>query len=266
MRAFVPDRPLRALGLVLAGIVALLAAGTIGAVAAMQFSDVSPTSVHAPGIGFVADTGVTVGCGGTRFCPEDPVTRAQMATFMHRLSGNAETPPSVNAASLGGMDAEDVLAEMAAMRAELDATASALVVAEARLAAFDALLDGVTRQDLGGRDTLRFAGMNLQVVNGVGANVDVANGVGNLIVGYDTDRNPAWGSGESDKSGSHYLVVGDAHNYTGHGGVVAGFFNIASGDAASVLGGANNTASGPYSSILGGAERTVDTTYGHYPQ
>jgi hypothetical protein len=266
MRALVPDRPLRALVLVLAGIVALLAAGTIGAVAAMQFSDVSPTSVHAPGIGFVADTGVTVGCGGDRFCPEDPVTRAQMATFMHRLSGNAQTPPSVNAASLGGTDADDLLTEMVAMRAELDATTSALAVAEARLAAFDVLLDGVTRQEIAGRDTLRLTGMNVQVVNGAGPNVDVANGVGNLIVGYDTDRNPAWGSGESDKSGSHYLVVGNAHNYTGPGGVVAGFFNTASGNGSSVLGGMDNDASGAFAAILGGAQQSVDTTYGHYPQ
>jgi hypothetical protein len=75
-------------------------------VAANGFSDVDPGSVHAAGIDAVAAADVTVGCGGDRFCPNDNVTRAQMATFMHRLSGNAATPPWVNAASLGGTDAE----------------------------------------------------------------------------------------------------------------------------------------------------------------
>jgi hypothetical protein len=52
----------------------------------------------------MADSGVTVGCGDDRFCPSDPVTRAQMATFMHRLSGTApDTGPSVNAAALTGV-------------------------------------------------------------------------------------------------------------------------------------------------------------------
>jgi hypothetical protein len=75
-------------------------------VAANGFSDVDPGSVHAAGIDAVAAAGVTVGCGGDRFCPNDNVTRAQMATFMHRLSGNAATAPWVNAASLGGTGAD----------------------------------------------------------------------------------------------------------------------------------------------------------------
>ena len=71
------------------------------AVAQSLFNDVDDNSVHAPGIAFMKDSGVTVGCGsGTTYCPDDPVTRAQMATFMHRLSGNAaNTEPSVLAAS-----------------------------------------------------------------------------------------------------------------------------------------------------------------------
>ncbi len=40
---------------------------------------------------------------------DDPVTRAQMATFMHRLSGNdPDTDPSVNAATLGGLTVQEI--------------------------------------------------------------------------------------------------------------------------------------------------------------
>ena len=42
-------------------------------------------SVHAEGIQAIWDAKITVGCGdGTRFCPNDPVTRGAMATFLLR--------------------------------------------------------------------------------------------------------------------------------------------------------------------------------------
>jgi len=43
-------------------------------------------SVHEPSIGAIAAAGITTGCteSGTEFCPEDLVTRAQMATFLTR--------------------------------------------------------------------------------------------------------------------------------------------------------------------------------------
>ena len=97
------------------------------ALATHTFADVSDENVHAPGIEWVAESGVTAGCGdGTTYCPEDPVTRAQMATFMHRLSGNADgVEPSVAAASsrsadsLNGMNQEELfdLVSAAAPRA-----------------------------------------------------------------------------------------------------------------------------------------------------
>jgi hypothetical protein len=242
-------RPIRALLLILAGVVALLAAGAVGAIAANGFSDVSDDSVHASGIGWMVDAGVTAGCGGDRFCPADGVTRAQMGTFMYRLSGNAPgITPSVTAAdtaAVGGVDATTILARLDALEAELaDATA--------QLDAYETLLAGVTRQDVAGRDTLRLSGMNVQVVNGTGTTAGDPNALGNLIIGYDTVRNV-----DSDKSGSHYLVVGDDHNYTRYGGIVAGIQNTASGDWASVSGGAFSTASGALSSVSGGNSNTA---------
>jgi len=73
------------------------------------FSDVEDGSVHAPGIEYVADKGITTGCTPTTYCPNNPVTRAQMATFLFRSSGNdPATPPSVNADKVDGMDAADL--------------------------------------------------------------------------------------------------------------------------------------------------------------
>ncbi len=50
------------------------------------FADVSDSNVHAEGIQFMKNSGVSIGCqDGTVYCPDDFVTRAQMATFMFRL-------------------------------------------------------------------------------------------------------------------------------------------------------------------------------------
>ena len=82
------------------------------AVAQSGFGDVPSNYVHAPGIDYVADAGITAGCGdGSDYCPNDAVTRGQMATFLHRSSGNAPgIAPSVDAATLGGQTAEEIAA------------------------------------------------------------------------------------------------------------------------------------------------------------
>jgi hypothetical protein len=50
-----------------------------------RFHDVSTRDVHANAILTVAERGITQGCGqGDRFCPGDPVTRDQVATFLTR--------------------------------------------------------------------------------------------------------------------------------------------------------------------------------------
>ena len=95
---------------VIGGIVGLLAIAGVAA-ATHRFSDVVDGSTHAPGIEWVADAGVTSGCGdGTAYCPDDAVTRAQMGTFMHRLSGNAPgIDPSVDAATVEGYSGADLM-------------------------------------------------------------------------------------------------------------------------------------------------------------
>ncbi|MGA7280228.1 MAG: S-layer homology domain-containing protein, partial [Acidimicrobiia bacterium] len=51
--------------------------------AAHPFDD-STASVFADAIRWLAATGITEGCGPRRFCPDDKVTRGQMAAFLSR--------------------------------------------------------------------------------------------------------------------------------------------------------------------------------------
>jgi hypothetical protein len=60
------------------------------------FNDVPPDYWAAAWIKQLAAEGITAGCGGGNFCPEQPVTRAQMAVFLLRSKyGASYTPPIV---------------------------------------------------------------------------------------------------------------------------------------------------------------------------
>jgi hypothetical protein len=48
------------------------------------FNDVLVTHWAAAWIKQLAVEGITTGCGSGNYCPEDPVTRAQMAVFLVR--------------------------------------------------------------------------------------------------------------------------------------------------------------------------------------
>jgi hypothetical protein len=83
----------------------------LAAVAGSAFNDVDDTDTHAAGVAFMKASGVSIGCDAdNNYCPTDPVTRAQMATFMYRLSGtDPETDPSVNADQLDGFDVNEII-------------------------------------------------------------------------------------------------------------------------------------------------------------
>jgi len=49
---------------------------------AAMFSDVPVGGVHAPSINAIAEAGISVGCDEDLYCPDAPVSRAQMATFL----------------------------------------------------------------------------------------------------------------------------------------------------------------------------------------
>lgn len=138
--------------------------------------------------------------------------------------------------------------------------------------ALDEFVEVIPDPNVSGGTTVRFVGVNVQLVSGSGATDGEVNGLGNLIVGYNeaTDATTEFfcsnhyrtnqydceaGGGvwdTSHKSGSHNLIVGQQHNYTHYAGFVAGHRNTVNGQNATVSGGRDNVA-GYMSSISGGA-------------
>jgi S-layer homology domain len=49
------------------------------------FTDVPASSPFCPDVIWLAEYGITNGCAPSQFCPNEDVTRLQMAAFMHRL-------------------------------------------------------------------------------------------------------------------------------------------------------------------------------------
>ena len=77
--------------------------------ASNNYGDVPTSSTHHNNIGLITNAGVTSGCQASppEYCPGDPVTRAQMATFMARLGGLGSHPPVVDADTLDGIDGQN---------------------------------------------------------------------------------------------------------------------------------------------------------------
>lgn len=77
-----------------AGLFAIvLATWPAGAIAApcAGFTDVDSASNFCPNVEWLKNRKVTFGCTATTYCPNEPVSRLQMAAFMNRL-GTALTP------------------------------------------------------------------------------------------------------------------------------------------------------------------------------
>lgn len=100
-------------------------------------------------------------------------------------------------------------------------------------------------------------GANLHVRSGSGVTDerDAPTGLGNLIVGYNEDREVGL-----DRTGSHNLVIGPDHAYSSHGGLVAGIANKVLGLYATVTGGADNAAEGDFSAVSGGTSNTAEAS------
>jgi len=196
------------------------------------------------------------------------------------------TLEGINAAiRLGALEGINAASRLAALEASAASLQAALTAAQNQIAALQTLLAGVTREAVNGQPTVRFSGLNVQVVSGAGATDASPNGTGNLIIGYDEVRTvgpqqcsvgadpntsvpvpdgdavacaAAGGSlAISHKSGSHYLVVGDLQNYSQYAGIVVGKSNTSSNAYASVSGGTGNTAKGVQASVSGGISNTA---------
>ena len=205
----------------------------------------------------------------------DPVTTPNMFT-----SGSPAVAAEVNAnflafeAAVNDNDAR--IQSLQAENEEFAKTNDDLLLRVQELEAFIVELRAVMslQDDNQGNPAVVFSGVNVQINNGQGATESI-NGLGNLIVGYDeptqiTDAVCSDGQFESEadclannetfsaihKSGSHNVIVGQEHNYSRSGALIAGFQNTVNADNSSVTGGLGNRASGNRSSVSGG-ERNI---------
>jgi hypothetical protein len=65
--------------------VLLLGSVSLHAAPCAGFVDVEDTSPFCPNVAWMKQNGITLGCSATRYCPNDFVTRLQMAGFMGRF-------------------------------------------------------------------------------------------------------------------------------------------------------------------------------------
>src|SRR5690606_31195321 len=83
-----------------------------------EFTDVGPGHVFVSDIAWLADEGITRGCNppaNDRFCPDDPVTRGQMAAFLARAlalpagtGSSADAPGHVFERDIARLAAADI--------------------------------------------------------------------------------------------------------------------------------------------------------------
>lgn len=152
-------------------------------------------------------------------------------------------------------------AEVESLRDDLDGLLGAGLATQAWVLAQDfAVAINPTLSALAGylqvdeaQHAVHFVGANVYVTNGM-SETDTQNGLGNLVVGYSEAR------GNEDRTGSHNVVIGQYHDWTSYGGLVAGQENSIIGAGATVSGGYDNTASGMYSSVCGGLANLASET------
>ena len=118
---------------------------------------------------------------------------------------------------------------------------------------------------VGGKPTVQFPAVNVQLINGSGATTAL-NGTGNLVIGYDETPGA--------QTGSHNLILGTNQTYTSFGGLLGGVSNTVSGPNAAAFGigtiasgaqtlaaGNRNQAAGTASSALGGYKNVAKSSY-----
>ena len=72
----------------------------------VRFDDVPPTHWAWPHIAAIANAGITNGCGPNRYCPGNPVSRAEMAAFLLRsIYGGGYSPPAATGARFSDVPA-----------------------------------------------------------------------------------------------------------------------------------------------------------------
>lgn len=89
MRTPMSDRGRQRLRTIVTILATVLVIAPAAALATNSFTDVDSGDFFHDAVDWMKDNGVTVGCnpsgGNTRYCPDDFVTRGQMAVFLQRL-------------------------------------------------------------------------------------------------------------------------------------------------------------------------------------
>jgi hypothetical protein len=232
----------RGAALGIAGTVLVAAMG--GAVAVSR----SVATEQATMVGAVASGEVTVCAKKTTGAMRLPKAGKKCKRTEVTLTWNT-TGPQGPAGATGATGPAGSAADVAALQTQVTQLAT-------QVASLQATLAGVTRVDFQGQPTVRFSGVNVQVVDGQDETTGgTVNGRGNLIVGWNENSNDA-------RTGSHNLVIGPYHSYASYGGLVAGYDNFLSSDPyASVTGGMANHASGIASSVAGGVGNSATGDY-----
>jgi hypothetical protein len=98
---FVPGRGRKLM--VAVAVIALIALPVSNVLANHVFSDVPTSAFYHSQVTAIANAGITGGCGGTKYCPNNFVTRGQMAVFLDRIGNlSDEHGPVVDALTLNG--------------------------------------------------------------------------------------------------------------------------------------------------------------------
>ena len=119
--------------------------------------------------------------------------RGYIVTGGTRGLGHATARPDPKHPEIGGGETVEerldrLQRQVNAQQSEIAAVRSQNNVLRAQVSNLIAINQHVSMVQLHGRPTVRFNGVNVQVVNGTG-NTETSNGTGNLIVGYDRVRN-----------------------------------------------------------------------------
>ena len=125
-------------------------------------------------------------------------------------------------------------------------TAEEIVLLKSMLPHINYIASGI-----GGKPTIQFTGVNVQVVSGSRKTNAAVNGAGNLIIGYDEEP--------GTQTGSHNLMLGTGQSDTSYGAIIGGLDNTASGPNTFVVG-ERDTASAEHGSVSGGQGNTASQT------
>jgi hypothetical protein len=190
------------------------------------FTDVLASSPFCPDVTWMKTYGITRGCTASTYCPNDSVTRLQMAAFMHRLGNN---PAFVNGGNAFGTTA--------VLGTTDNQPLTVLVNNQPTLR----LIPATDSMDTNTVNVINGSPLNL-IDSGIVA-ATIAGGGRNYL-----------GTAEPNHVTQNYATIGGGiDNTAGFASTVAGgYFNTASGNVSTVAGGQINIASGDNSTVAGG--------------